>query len=105
MLTKRSQARRRGTVRQSGSSGAIAAVDTKSLPDARVSGSSIPRLIAAARNLEGAEIAPREAFLLSRIDGQLNAGDLADLTGIPEREVLTTLERLAKIGLVQLTTP
>lgn len=67
---------------------------------ARVTLASVPSLTAGAGALKGKRIEPSDAFLLSRIDGQLKAEDLADLTGMTERDVLASLTRLAIAGLV-----
>jgi hypothetical protein len=61
-----------------------------------------PRLSKKKRDLADAPIDNREAFLLTRIDGQLNVEDLADLTGMPLVEVSTIVQRLARLGLVVL---
>lgn len=105
VLTKRVQSTRKRTLARSGSSGDILAVDAKRETGVRINGTVTPRHTAAARDLAGSGIAPRDAFLLSRIDGELNAADLADLTGIPEREVLAMLQNLARFGLVLLRMP
>ncbi len=47
------------------------------------------------------KLGPRDAFLLSRIDGVLAVDDLADLTGMRASEILESLEQLAMLGLVR----
>ena len=63
--------------------------------------SGVPRVAKNARiDLEKAPLAPREAYLLSRIDGVASAEDLADLCGMGIDEVNRALERLVRLGLV-----
>jgi hypothetical protein len=63
----------------------------------------VPRLSARTPwELARTALGPREAFLLSRVDGALSVEDLADLTGIPESEVLAILRRSAELDLVEL---
>lgn len=55
--------------------------------------------------VEGADVAskdlgPREAFLLSCIDGTLGLIDLADLAGLAEPDVKVAIDRLTELGLV-----
>ena len=45
-------------------------------------------------------LTPPEAFVLSRIDGQLTARDLASMTGMDEATLEGTLHRLADLGAV-----
>lgn len=61
---------------------------------------TVPRLGKA--SLDGAKIAPKDAFLLSRIDGTSSVDELADLTGMDASDVKERLERMAKLGLVKL---
>jgi hypothetical protein len=62
-----------------------------------------PRVTPKAASLKGLALQPRDAFILSRIDGGLDASDLADLTGLPARDVLATLERLSSLGLITIS--
>lgn len=63
--------------------------------------SGIPRL-ARGRDLSKAPLGPREAFVLSRIDGTMSAEELADLCAMPLSEVNAILERMVRLGLVLL---
>src|SRR4051794_32247696 len=57
--------------------------------------SGVPRLAKGSnRDLAKAPLGPREAYLLSRIDGSASAGDLADQCGMPIEEVSSILERM-----------
>jgi hypothetical protein len=47
-------------------------------------------------------LAPVDGFILSRIDGSLTVGDLVQLTGVPHETLSTSLEKLAKLGVVSL---
>ena len=60
----------------------------------------IPRPSKKKRDLAGAPIDNREAFLLTRVDGHLNVEDLADLTGMPISDVGAIVQRLARLGLI-----
>ncbi len=72
---------------------------TRMPPSAARSG--IPRLAKNARlDLVKAPLEPREAYLLSRIDGTATAEDLADLCGMSVDEVRRALQRLVRLGLV-----
>lgn len=77
---------------------AVDEVDTAGI--AVVAKVSTPRPAKKKKDLASAPIDNREAFLLTRIDGQLNVEDLADLTGMPLAEVLTIVQRLARLGLI-----
>jgi hypothetical protein len=67
---------------------------------ARMTKRKCPRL--AKTDLASASIAPRDAFILSRIDGTLTVEELADLTGLRESDVTEALQRMARLGLVLL---
>lgn len=72
----------------------------RSPSDSAIRAKAIPKVTEAARHLKGKEIQPEDAFLLSRIDGQLDIVELADLTGMTQRQLLASLKRLLKAGLV-----
>jgi len=72
----------------------------RSPSDSTIRAKAIPKVTEAARHLKGKEIQPEDAFLLSQIDGQLDVVELADLTGLPQRQILASLKRLLKAGLV-----
>jgi hypothetical protein len=97
---KRPTVSRRVTMKRSGSSSDNVKIDIVGLGGAPLT-SRKPRLTPKAATLDGLDLEPRDAFILSRIDGGLDAEDLADLTGLPHREVVATLERLARFGLVR----
>jgi curved DNA-binding protein CbpA len=48
---------------------------------------------------------PREAFLLSRIDGTLTEADLCSLTGFDPATVSACLDRLAALGAIEISAP
>ena len=95
---KRPLGSRRGTIRRSGSSSDNVRVETRGAPSGVVTGT--PKLTAKAAKLKDLALEPRDAFLLSRIDGSLDAADLSDLTGVATRDVAATLERLVALGLI-----
>jgi hypothetical protein len=66
--------------------------------------SSVRKIIPhiAKTDLGDAKIGPREAFVLSRIDGALAVEELADLVGMNEGDVREILARLERLGLVRL---
>src|SRR5262249_13860858 len=45
---------------------------------------------------------PREAFLLSRIDGTVNENDLSSLTGFDAATVSACIDRLAALGVIEI---
>ncbi len=51
------------------------------------------------------KIAPQEGFLLSRIDGKIGVKDLARETGLPDFSVANALERLEKLGVIEMYDP
>jgi hypothetical protein len=61
-----------------------------------------PKLLASRAMLARAPIDSRAAFLLSMIDGNNTVESLVDATGMSAQEVRTTLERCARLGLVEL---
>ena len=63
---------------------------------------SAPKLLASRAMLSRAPIDSRAAFLLSMIDGSNTIESLVDATGMTSDEVRTTLERCARLGLVEL---
>jgi len=56
----------------------------------------------AGRDIRSLPISPREAFLLSRIDGSINESDLATLTGFDPDAVAASIDRLIALGVVEL---
>jgi hypothetical protein len=63
-------------------------------------GLAAPRPTLAARN-PTAHLETREAWVLSLVDGTLGVDDLADVTGIPRKDVVTILERLQHLEYVR----
>jgi hypothetical protein len=60
-----------------------------------------PRARANAANVTDLDLEPADAFLLSRVDGELSVADLADLTGMLPKDVFASLARLVRAGLVE----
>lgn len=59
----------------------------------------IPRVVGGA-DPRSTSMDPRDAFLLSRVDGSLTLQELADLTGMAGTDVCAILDRLRGLGLV-----
>jgi hypothetical protein len=90
----------RGTLKRAPSSDKEVRAQNVRTPSSRVVPGVVPVATPNARVGKDKKIEPADAFLLSRIDGQLKVEDLADLTGMSERDVIASLRRLAKAGLV-----
>jgi hypothetical protein len=65
--------------------------------------SDAPKLLRTRRELTLAPIDPRDAFVLSLLDGKTNLAAIVDTSGMPADEVVATLERLARLGIVSMT--
>lgn len=61
-----------------------------------------PKLLASRAIVSKAPIDTRSAFVLSLVDGRNTVGAIVDMSGMPEDEVKSILERLARLGLIQL---
>jgi len=85
---------KRDTLKRSASSDAA-------VPSARVIMTMSPRPTGIAATFALLEIEPKDAFLLSRLDGELCVADLADLTGMSPKDVVASVERLMLAGLVE----
>jgi len=59
-----------------------------------------PRCIASAAELRSARIDPRDAFLLSFIDGRLSLQSIVDASGMREDQVIAILDRLSQSRIV-----
>jgi hypothetical protein len=66
--------------------------------------SRVPRLLPGT-DLRGLPLSPAEAFVVSRIDGGTNIGEIAEETGKSPDEVEALLERLAALGAVTIDEP
>src|SRR5687768_8225832 len=63
--------------------------------------SRTPRPVAG-RDIRSLPLTPPDAFLLSRIDGSMNEAELAALTGFDMATVTATIDRLARLGAIEL---
>lgn len=63
---------------------------------------SAPKLLGTRAMIAKAPIDHRAAFLLSLVDGKNAVADLVDMSGMEAAEVHAMLDRLARLGLVQL---
>jgi hypothetical protein len=61
---------------------------------------SVPTVLTT--DLGDANIEPRDAFILSRIDGVLTIDEIADMTGLDGADVRESLARMAKLRIVKL---
>lgn len=59
-----------------------------------------PRCVASSDDVRIANITSRDAFVLSLIDGQLSLRNVLDISGLREDLVVTSIDRLARLGLV-----
>ena len=57
------------------------------------------------RDIRSLPLTPPDAFLLSRIDGSMNEVELAALTGFDLATVVSTIDRLARLGAIELEGP
>src|SRR5262245_25571903 len=64
----------------------------------------VPRLVAHV-DVRKFKLDPMDGFLLTRIDGRLGPKDLARETGLPDFSVDRALEKLEKLGIVELIDP
>jgi hypothetical protein len=54
------------------------------------------------KNIAKAPLEPREAFLLSRVDGECSVEDLADLLGLSMKDALAIVRKLVTLDLVRI---
>jgi hypothetical protein len=69
---------------------------------ASVAHSSAPKLLKSRGELTDAPLDPRDAFIISLVDGTMTLPSLVDVSGMSEPEVVAILERLARLGIVSL---
>jgi curved DNA-binding protein CbpA len=60
----------------------------------------IPRVVVPASALSSLRLSAVEGFILSRIDGRAAENELASLTGLPEGQVRSTLEKLESLHVI-----
>ena len=68
----------------------------------RMPPAAAPKLLKTRAELARAPIDHRDAFVLSLLDGKTSVQGVVDLAAMPDGEVVTILERLAKLGIVQM---
>lgn len=66
------------------------------------SGRTVPKLLKSKAEIAAAPIDHRAGFLLAHVDGVTTVQGLVDVTGMPEEEVDTILDRLRRLGIVAL---
>jgi curved DNA-binding protein CbpA len=64
----------------------------------------VPRLIPGV-DFKKLKLDPMDGFVMTRIDGKLGAKDLARETGLPDFSIARALEKLEKLGVIQLFDP
>lgn len=64
--------------------------------------SRVPHALVSLMDIPTGRIGPREAFLVSQIDGMLSIDELLDVSGLPRVEALRVLLRLVQIGYVEI---
>lgn len=74
-----------------------------STPRPQLSPDAIPRVVADAAFIRLLPLEPRDAFLLTRIDGASDLRALLDVTGMSRLEVFRVLEKLVDLGVVELS--
>lgn len=62
--------------------------------------SGAPRLVKSRAELTEAPIDHRDAFVISLLDGKMSVPAIVDVSGMPEAEIVTILERLVRLGIV-----
>jgi len=73
-----------------------------STPRPRVSLEAVPRIVANAARIRSLPIGPREAFLLTHVDGIGDLRTLIDVTGMTRLEVSMLIEKLIDLGAIEL---
>ncbi|MBK8212613.1 MAG: hypothetical protein IPK71_02600 [Myxococcales bacterium] len=66
---------------------------------------AVPIVIVSDEELVRLPLEPREAFLLTRVDGVSNVAHLLEVAAMPREQVLELLERLIVIGALGLASP
>ncbi len=61
-----------------------------------------PKLLKSRQELTHAPIDPRDAFVLSLIDGKSNVAAIVDISGMASADIAAILARLASLGIVAL---
>jgi hypothetical protein len=89
-------------VRRHGSSQSAVDTDDLAVAVARPSPSSRPRA-ARGSDVAKAPLDPREAFVLSLVDGSMTAAEIADVSGMSQADVIKTLQKLQTLKLVAIS--
>jgi hypothetical protein len=66
---------------------------------------AVPIVTVAAEELVRLPLEPREAFLLTRVDGVSNVARLLEVAAMPREDVFVLLERLIAVGALGLASP
>src|SRR4051812_29803268 len=64
----------------------------------------VPRLLPGV-DIRKFKLDPMDGFLLTRIDGKLGPKELARDTGLPDFSVIRALEKLEKLGVIEIADP
>jgi hypothetical protein len=99
---KRGRAKSKSTLRRHGSSPSAVDTDDLAVAVARPTPSSRPRA-ARGSDVAKAPLDPREAFVLSLVDGSMTASEIADISGMSQADIMKILQKLIALRLVTLT--
>ena len=67
--------------------------------------SRIPRLLGDAAAARSLKLLPVDGYVLSRVDGKASERELAALTGLPDGQVRTSLEKLESMSVITFAPP
>jgi hypothetical protein len=67
-----------------------------------VAGRQVPKIVRTKDEIAAAPIDHRAGFLLAHIDGVTDVQGLVDIAGMPETEVHEILDRLRRLGIVNI---
>jgi curved DNA-binding protein CbpA len=73
--------------------------------DRLADGSRIPRVVIEASALRSLPLGAADGFVLSRIDGRASERELAGLTGLPEMQIRTSIEKLLSLKAIAFGPP
>jgi CRP-like cAMP-binding protein len=62
----------------------------------------VPRVLRTRGELAQEPLDHREGFVLSLVDGETTVQGLIDVAGIPDGELVVTLQRLRRLGIITL---
>ena len=63
---------------------------------------TLPRVVLSPSQVAAAPLDHREGFLLAHVDSKTTVQALIDISGLPDDEVLASLQRLRRLGIITL---